>query len=133
MDNTWILLLMGVINAPAFILLFNKLFPSKKDIAEVKNLSIIGENTTSTEWYKLYVEMKGEIALMRIELDKQKKSHTEEIAKKDMKISELEKRIQELEYEVVRTKSIKETIVVAKEAIHEAVDVVADQIINNNK
>jgi len=77
--------------------------------------------------------MKGEITLMRIELDKQKKSHTEELAKKDMKISELEHRIQELEYEVVKGKTMKETIVVAKEAIHDAVDVVADQIINNNK
>lgn len=148
MTKETIVILLSVLSAPFLGALISSYFGRRKTSAETHNLNVTGEISLGDSWQKYAIQQQKDKEELRKEftdrINELKQDHNDEIAKlkaeftkitdaKDAKIQILEDRIQELEDEVSRTKSFKETIIVAKDTIHTAVDVAADQIINDSK
>lgn len=122
----------------------------KKTAAEARNLTITGDTLASAEWQKLYELQKKDKEELRDEFKKQMNemriAHDQQIAdiKRDFgkiiegkdkeildlntKNDELEKRVGDLEKELDRYRNMEQKVDHAKEDLHTAVDLAAEQI-----
>lgn len=124
MNTSTLLIITGILNAPAIVALVNKLLTRSKD-------RIDGEVTIGGEWQKYALQAKTDKKEMERQFDivlKEMDTLKDQIIVKNEKIRTLEERVQILEKELERYHQMEKKVDELKETAHQAVDVVGDQL-----